>query len=161
MELTTEGFGFEPERLWVTVFGGDEELGLGPDDEAIEIWKGVGMSEERIVPLPRSENFWQAGPTGPCGPCSELYYDRGEQHGEPGDAVGGDTDRFIEFWNHVFMTYDLSADGGLTPLPMQNIDTGHGPGADGDAAAGRGLRLRDRPSGPAGQAGRRALGTRL
>ena len=125
-ELTIEGFGFEPERVWASVFGGDEELGLGPDSEAIEIWKAVGMPEERIVQLPRSENFWQAGPTGPCGPSSELHYDRGEQFGEPGDSVGDDSDRYIEFWNHVFMTYDLSADGELTPLPMQNIDTGMG-----------------------------------
>jgi alanyl-tRNA synthetase len=69
-ELSTEGFGFDPELIWVTVFEGDEELGLGPDTEAIEIWRSIGVPEERIVPLPRSENFWQAGDTGPCGPCS-------------------------------------------------------------------------------------------
>jgi alanyl-tRNA synthetase len=125
-ELSTDGFGFAPERIWVTVFGGDEELGLGPDTEAIEIWHEQGVAEKRIVPLPRSENFWQAGPTGPCGPCSELYFDRGEEFGDPGDAVGDDSDRFIEFWNHVFMTYDLDADGSLSPLPMRNIDTGMG-----------------------------------
>lgn len=125
-ELTTEGFGFDPERVYPTVFGGDEELGLGPDEEAIELWKRLGVPEERIVPLPRSENFWQVGPTGPCGPCSELYYDRGEEYGYPGDAVGDDSDRYIEFWNHVFMTYDLGADGSLEPLPMRSIDTGMG-----------------------------------
>ena len=80
-ELVTEGFGMDPEQIWATVFGGDEELGLGPDEEAIEIWKGVGMPEERIVLLGREDNFWQAGPTGPCGPCSELYLDRGEDFG--------------------------------------------------------------------------------
>ena len=64
-ELSTQGFGMDPERIWATVFGGDEELGLGPDEEAIEIWKGVGMPEERIVLLGREDNFWQAGPTGP------------------------------------------------------------------------------------------------
>ncbi len=80
-ELSTEGFGMDPEKIWVTVFGGDEELGLGPDEEAIEIWKGVGMPEERIVLLGREDNFWQAGPSGPCGPCSELYLDRGEGFG--------------------------------------------------------------------------------
>ena len=64
-----------------TVFGGDEELGLGPDEEAIEIWREIGVPEERIVRLPRSENFWQAGPTGPCGPCSEMYIDRGAEFG--------------------------------------------------------------------------------
>ncbi len=125
-ELSTDGFGLEPEGIWVTVFEGDEELGLGPDEEAIEIWKSVGVPEERIVPLPRSENFWQAGPTGPCGPCSELYLDRGEGFGAPEDRPGDDTDRFLEFWNHVFMTYDLAEDGSLTELPMKNIDTGMG-----------------------------------
>ena len=76
-ELSLEGFGFDPERIWVTVFAGDDELGLGPDTEAIEIWREIGVPDERIVRLPRSENFWQAGETGPCGPCSEMYIDRG------------------------------------------------------------------------------------
>ena len=125
-ELSIAGFGFNPEEIWVTVFEGDEELGLGPDEESIEIWRKVGVPEERIVPLPRSENFWQAGPTGPCGPCSEMYLDRGEQFGRPDDLPGDDTDRFVEYWNHVFMTYDLAEDGTLTELPMKNIDTGMG-----------------------------------
>ncbi|MGZ5376418.1 MAG: alanine--tRNA ligase, partial [Solirubrobacterales bacterium] len=125
-ELSTAGYGFDPEQIWVTVFEGDEELGLGPDEEAIEIWKSVGVPEERIVRLPRSENFWQAGPAGPCGPCSEMYLDRGEAFGGPGDRPGDDTDRFIEYWNHVFMTYDLAEDGVLTLLPQRNIDTGMG-----------------------------------
>ena len=125
-ELSVEGFGLDPELIYVTVFEGDEELGLGPDTEAIEIWRKVGVPDERIILLPRSENFWQAGPTGPCGPCSELYLDRGESFGKPGDLPGDDTDRFVEYWNHVFMTYDLSEDGVLTELPMKNIDTGMG-----------------------------------
>jgi len=125
-ELSTEGFGMDPERIWVTVFGGDEELGLGPDEEAIEVWRRVGVPDERIVHLGREDNFWQAGPAGPCGPCSELYLDRGEDFGAPGERPGDDTDRFLEFWNHVFMTYDLSADGSLAELPMRNIDTGMG-----------------------------------
>ena len=125
-ELSTEGFGMDPERIWVTVFGGDEELGLGPDEEAIEIWRGVGVPDERIVRLGREDNFWQGGPIGPCGPCSELYLDRGPEFGGENDRPGDDTDRFLEFWNHVFMTYDLGADGSLTPLPMRNIDTGMG-----------------------------------
>ena len=125
-ELSIEGFGFDPEHIWVTVFEGDKELGLGPDEEAIEIWRGVGVPGERIVQLPRSENFWQAGPTGPCGPCSELYFDRGEDFGGPDDRPGDDTDRYVEYWNHVFMTYDLAEDGTLTELPMKNIDTGMG-----------------------------------
>jgi len=125
-ELSTEGFGFDPELIWATVFGGDEELGLGPDTEAIEIWKSVGLPEERIVRLPRSENFWQGGSTGPCGPCSELYLDRGVEFGGADDRPGDDTDRFVEYWNHVFMTYDLAEDGTLTELPTRNIDTGMG-----------------------------------
>ncbi len=125
-ELSTEGFGFDPERVWVTVFEGDEDLGLGPDTEAIEIWRSIGVPEERIVALPRSENFWQAGDTGPCGPCSEMYLDRGPEFGRPDDRPGDDTDRYLEYWNHVFMTYDLAEDGSLGELPMKSIDTGMG-----------------------------------
>src|SRR5690242_3285977 len=125
-ELSTQGFGMDPERIWVTVFGGDEELGLGPDEEAIAIWGGLGVPDERIVRLGRADNFWQAGPTGPCGPCSELYLDRGPEFGADGERPGDDTDRFLEFWNHVFMSYDLAEDGTLTPLPTKNIDTGMG-----------------------------------
>jgi len=125
-ELSTQGFGMDPERIWVTVFGGDEELGLGPDEEAISVWRQVGVPDERIVRLGREDNFWQAGPAGPCGPCSELYLDRGEAFGGADERPGDDTDRFLEFWNHVFMTYDLGADGTLAELPMRNIDTGMG-----------------------------------
>jgi alanyl-tRNA synthetase len=125
-ELSTQGFGMDPERIWVTVFGGDEELGLGADEEAIAIWRGVGVPEERIVRLGREDNFWQAGPTGPCGPCSELYLDRGPDFGGEDERPGDDTDRFLEFWNHVFMSYELAEDGGLTELPTRNIDTGMG-----------------------------------
>jgi alanyl-tRNA synthetase len=125
-ELSTEGFGMDPERIWVTVFGGDEELGLGPDEEAIAVWRRVGVPDERIVRLGREDNFWQAGPAGPCGPCSELYLDRGPEFGADDERPGDDTERYLEFWNHVFMTYDLGADGSLTELPMRNIDTGMG-----------------------------------
>ncbi|MEK6273311.1 MAG: alanine--tRNA ligase [Actinomycetota bacterium] len=125
-ELSLQGFDFDPELIWVTVFGGDEELGLGPDAEAIELWRDQGVPEKRIVLLPRSENFWQAGPTGPCGPCSEMYLDRGEELGAADDRPGDDTDRFLEYWNHVFMTYELHEDGTLTELPKRNIDTGLG-----------------------------------
>jgi alanyl-tRNA synthetase len=125
-ELATEGFGMDPEMIWVTVFGGDEELGLGPDEEAIAIWREVGVPEERIVRLGREDNFWQGGPTGPCGPCSELYLDRGPGFGGPDERPGDDTERFLEFWNHVFMSYDLHEDGSLTELPSRNIDTGMG-----------------------------------
>src|SRR6202012_4275698 len=115
-----------PEKIWVTVFGGDEELGLGADTEAIEIWERTVIPAERIVRLGRDDNFWQGGPTGPCGPCSELYIDRGLDFGTADERPGDDPERFLEFWNHVFMSYDLHEDGSLTPLPMRNIDTGMG-----------------------------------
>src|SRR5215210_3980179 len=125
-ELSLEGYGFDPALIWVTVFEGDEELGLGPDEEAIEIWRKIGVPDERIVRLPRSENFWQAGATGPCGPCSEMYVDRGPEFGPDDQRPGDDTDRYLEYWNHVFMTYELHEDGSLTELPQRNIDTGMG-----------------------------------
>ena len=125
-ELSLEGFGFDPELIWVSVFGGDEELGIGPDAEAIELWRAQGVPAERIVELPRAENFWQAGPTGPCGPCSELYLDRGDEFGEAEQRPGDDTDRFLEYWNLVFMSNELHEDGSLTDLPQRNIDTGLG-----------------------------------
>jgi alanyl-tRNA synthetase len=125
-QLSTEGFGFAPERIWISVMGGDDELGLGADEEAIEHWRAVGVPEERIVRLGREDNFWQAGPTGPCGPCSELYLDRGREFGTDDDLPGDDTERFLEFWNLVFMQYQLHADGSLTDLPQRSIDTGLG-----------------------------------
>src|SRR5215217_7821103 len=88
LELSTEGFGLAEQDIWITVFGGDEELGVGPDEEAIEHWRAVGIPEERIVRLGRADNFWQAGPAGPCGPCSELYLDRGGEFGGPDDRPG-------------------------------------------------------------------------
>lgn len=126
LELSLEGFGFNFDDIWISVFEGDEELDLGPDEEAIAAWEAVGVPRERIVALPRSENFWEAGPTGPCGPCSELYLDRGVEWGEPDDLPGGDNDRFLEYWNLVFMQYDQDPPGTLTPLPAKNIDTGLG-----------------------------------
>jgi alanyl-tRNA synthetase len=97
---------------------------------AVHGWLRKGIPRERIVALPRSENFWgPAGETGPCGPCSELNWDRGPEHGcgEPDCAPGCERcERFLEFWNLVFMEFDLHADGSLTPLPKQNIDTGLG-----------------------------------
>jgi alanyl-tRNA synthetase len=130
-ELSRDVFGFPAEDLWVTVFEGDEALGLGPDEEAIERWRAVGVPRERIVQCPRSENFWQAGPTGPCGPCSELYIDRGLDYGSQDDRPGGENERFLEYWNLVFMQFDQkpAADGVgtvLEPLPANNIDTGLG-----------------------------------
>ncbi|MFZ1994744.1 MAG: alanine--tRNA ligase, partial [Solirubrobacteraceae bacterium] len=124
--LSTEGFGFNPDDIWITVFAGDEELGLGPDQEAIDAWREIGVPRERIVECPRSENFWQSGPLGPCGPCSELYLDRGVEHGKPDDLPGGENERFMEYWNLVFMEMDQNPINVLTPLPAKNIDTGLG-----------------------------------
>jgi alanyl-tRNA synthetase len=125
-ELSLEGFGFDPERIWITVHGGDDALGLGPDQEAIAAWRDIGVADERIVLLDSEDNFWQAGPTGPCGPCSELYYDRGPEFGPDTDRPGDDTERILEYWNLVFMQYEQDPPGTLTPLPSQNIDTGLG-----------------------------------
>jgi alanyl-tRNA synthetase len=125
-QFSREGFGFDPEQIWVTIFEGDEALGLGPDQEAIDAWLSVGVPRERIVPLSRKDNFWQAGPTGPCGPCSELYLDRGLEFGAADELPGDDGERFLEYWNLVFMQYDQEPEGVLTPLPAKNIDTGLG-----------------------------------
>jgi alanyl-tRNA synthetase len=130
-ELSRGAFGFSASDIWVTVFAGDDALGLGPDEDAIDFWRAVGVERERIVECPRSENFWQSGPSGPCGPCSELYIDRGVEHGSADDLPGGENERFLEYWNLVFMQYDQQpgADGDsaiLKPLPTSNIDTGLG-----------------------------------
>ncbi len=125
-ELSREVFGFRGEDVWVTVFEGDEALGLGPDEEAIELWEAVGVPRERIVGCPRSENFWEAGPVGPSGPCSELYLDRGLHFGTAEDLPGGENERFLEFWNLVFMQYNQEPHDRLTELPTRNIDTGLG-----------------------------------
>ena len=124
--LATEGFGFPKEKVYMTVFGGDDELGLGPDEQAIGYWQGHGVPDEQIVRLGRKDNFWQAGPTGPCGPCSELYLDRGLEFGAEGDLPGDDSERFLEFWNLVFMQYELGEGNSIGELPAKNIDTGMG-----------------------------------
>ena len=126
-EFVTEHLKLDPERVWASVFAGDPELGLGEDEVAIASWERY-LPRERIVGLPRSENFWQAADTGPCGPCSEIYYDRGEEHGcgRPDCGPGCECERYLEVWNLVFMEFDLADDGTLTPLPQQNIDTGMG-----------------------------------
>jgi len=126
LSTNADGFGFDPERIWVSVFGGDEQLGLGPDEEAIECWRSVGFPEQRIIALGREDNFWQPGPTGPCGPCSELYLDRGPEFGGEDERPGDDSERFLEYWNLVFTQYELHGDAPLTPLPQRNIDTGLG-----------------------------------
>jgi alanyl-tRNA synthetase len=125
-DLSRHGFGLKEEDIWATVFGGDEQLGLGPDQEAIDLWLEVGMPRERIVECPRSENFWESGPTGPCGPDSELYLDLGVERGKPDDLPGGENDRFLEFWNLVFMQMNQDPENVVAPLPALNIDTGMG-----------------------------------
>jgi alanyl-tRNA synthetase len=125
-EMSLDTFGLDAADIWITVFEGDDSLRLGPDEEAIVAWESVGVPRERIVLCPRSENFWQAGPTGPCGPCSELYLDRGLEFGAADDLPGGNNERFLEYWNLVFMQFNQEPVGTLTPLPAQNIDTGLG-----------------------------------
>lgn len=120
-EYSTEVLGLDPERIWYSIFE--------DDDEAETIWaEEVGIPRERIVRMGAKDNFWSAGPTGPCGPCSELYYDQGAEVGcdSPDCAPGCDCDRYLEYWNLVFMQYDRQDDGSLVPLPKQNIDTGMG-----------------------------------
>ncbi|MGH3137554.1 MAG: alanine--tRNA ligase [Gaiellaceae bacterium] len=128
-EFVQERMQLDWDRVWVTVHAGDPQLKLGPDEVTIDLWKRIGMPSERIVPLPTSENFWSVGGPGPCGPDSEIFWDWGEEHGcgEP-DCAPACTRcaRFLEFWNLVFMSYELHRDGTLTPLPKENIDTGLG-----------------------------------
>ena len=116
--LITEGFGLDPERLWVTVHTSD--------DVAEELWRDlIGVRPERIQRLDE-DNFWDMGDTGPCGPCSEIFYDKGAKFGADGGPAFGGEDRFVEFWNLVFMQYEKGPGGSMTELPKQNIDTGSG-----------------------------------
>ncbi|WP_353258886.1 alanine--tRNA ligase [Prochlorothrix hollandica] len=117
-ELSTVVFQLPADRLVISVFR--------DDDEAFALWRDhIGVPEHRIIAMGEADNFWASGPTGPCGPCSEIYYDF---HPELGDAVLDleDDRRFIEFYNLVFMQYNRDAEGHLTPLAAQNIDTGLG-----------------------------------
>jgi alanyl-tRNA synthetase len=126
LSTRVDGFGFDPTRLWASVYEGDERV--PPDEEAIALWIAhTGIPADRIVRL-GGDNFWQAGPTGPCGPCSELYYDRGPEHGcdRPDCAPGCECDRFLEYWNLVFLQYNMLEGGGLEPLPAPSVDTGSG-----------------------------------
>ena len=119
-ELTTETFGLDGDRLWITVHESD--------DEAEAIWhEQVGVPMERIQRLGDKDNFWQMGDTGPCGPCSEIHIDRGPAFGPAGGPLH-DThgDRYMEFWNLVFMQYNQAPDGSRTLLPKPSIDTGLG-----------------------------------
>ena len=118
-ELITKDFDIDPKRLLTTVYH--------TDDEAFEIWKKVGVPEDRIIRIPTSDNFWQMGPTGPCGPCTEIFYDHGDHiWGGPPGSPEEDGDRFIEIWNVVFMQNEQFEDGSMKALDMQSIDTGMG-----------------------------------
>ncbi|MBV8079100.1 MAG: alanine--tRNA ligase [Actinobacteria bacterium] len=125
-EFVTKVLELDPDRLWVTVHEGNAALELDEDTVAIEAWKRVGIPPERIVRL-GDDNFWKAADTGPCGPCSEIFFDRGEEHGCGDPACRpGHCDRHYEFYNLVFMQYDLQPGNKLVPLPAQNVDTGMG-----------------------------------
>ncbi len=118
-ELLTKDFGIDASRLLTTVYH--------TDDEAFDIWRKIGVPEDRIIRIATDDNFWRMGPTGPCGPCTEIFYDHGDHiwGGPPGSAEE-DGDRFIEIWNLVFMQDEQFEDGTTKPLPMQSIDTGMG-----------------------------------
>jgi alanyl-tRNA synthetase len=119
-EFLTETLGLPEERLWVTVFE--------DDDEAADIWlKEMKIDPTRFGRLGAKDNFWAMGDTGPCGPCSEIFFDHGEDvPGGPPGSPDEDGDRYVEIWNLVFMQFDRSADGTLTPLPKPSVDTGMG-----------------------------------
>ena len=119
-EFLTVELGLPKEKLLVTVYA--------EDDEAYGIWQNeIGLSEDKIIRIATSDNFWSMGDTGPCGPCSEIFYDHGEHiWGGPPGSPEEDGDRFIEIWNLVFMQFNRSADGTMAPLPKPSIDTGMG-----------------------------------
>ena len=120
-DLLTTGYGFDKDKLWVSVFH--------EDDEAFNIWRDQeGVPEERIIRLGEKDNFWAMGDTGPCGPCSEIHIDRGIEFGCGGKdcAVGCDCDRWLELWNLVFMQFERDDQGRLNLLPKPSIDTGLG-----------------------------------
>jgi alanyl-tRNA synthetase len=112
--------GIDPARLWCTVYK--------DDDEAAQIWlKDIGVNPQRFSRLGESSNFWAMGDTGPCGPCSEIFYDHGpEVPGGPPGSPEEEGDRFVEIWNLVFMQFERSAEGAMTPLPRPSVDTGMG-----------------------------------
>lgn len=118
-EFITEVLKMPADRIWATVYK--------DDDQAVEIWKKIGLPEERIVRLGKDDNFWEIG-LGPCGPCSEIFFDRGEEYGcgSPDCKPGCECDRFLEFWNHVFTQFSKEEDGSYSNLEHPNIDTGMG-----------------------------------
>jgi len=132
-QLLTEVWGMPKERLWVTVFGGDEADGLAADVDAERIWREeTDIDPARILRCDKSDNFWEMGETGPCGPCSEIHIDRGGPDSDPADGadpaigVNAGNERFIELWNLVFMEFNRLDDGSLVKLPARHVDTGMG-----------------------------------
>ena len=130
-EFLTTKLGFSPEQLSVTVFKGEGvegESGYIPaDEEAVEIWKSLGIPDERIYRLPREDNWWgPAGTTGPCGPDTEMFIDTGKEKCGPDCRPGCHCGKYIEIWNDVFMQYNKNADGAFEPLGRHNVDTGMG-----------------------------------
>ncbi|MGE3303611.1 MAG: alanine--tRNA ligase [Hyphomonadaceae bacterium] len=119
-ELITKGFGLPKEKLLVTVYH--------DDDEAAGVWRKVaGFGDDKIIRIPTSDNFWSMGDTGPCGPCSEIFYDHGPSvAGGPPGSPEQDGDRYVEFWNLVFMQFEQFADGRRENLPKPSVDTGMG-----------------------------------
>src|ERR1041385_5507383 len=124
-ELLVDGYGLDPERLWFTVFEGDDNVPA--DEEAEKLWVEVCGRPERVLRFGQKDNFWSMGDTGPCGPCSEIHYFRGDDMAKNVAAlVNGEGDDTMEIWNLVFMQYDRDAEGKLTPLPAPSVDTGMG-----------------------------------
>ncbi|MFN9596577.1 MAG: alanine--tRNA ligase, partial [Bacteroidota bacterium] len=128
-QLLTDVYKIPKDRLYVTVFEGDEKEQLAFDQEAYDIWKGL-IAEDRILRGNKKDNFWEMGDTGPCGPCSEIHVDlRSEQERKAVDGkalVNASHPQVIEIWNNVFMQFNRMADGSLQPLPAKHVDTGMG-----------------------------------
>ena len=124
-EFLTTKLGFSPDQLSVTVFAG--EPGIPADEEAVEIWKSLGIPDERIYRLPREDNWWgPAGETGPCGPDTEMFIDTGKEKCGPDCRPGCHCGKYIEIWNDVFMQFNKNAEGVFEPLGRHNVDTGMG-----------------------------------
>lgn len=124
-ELLTEVFGLEPDRLYVTYFGGDEAQGLSPDNDTRDLWLKKGLDPSKVMPFGMKDNFWEMGETGPCGPCSEVHYDRIGGR-DAAHLVNMDDPDVLEIWNLVFMQFNREAGGVLRTLPNMHIDTGMG-----------------------------------